>query len=182
MDRRRQHDRRRLLGGDDIALRTRCAAAIERIPRSAPLVRADRRDPGMARAVSGALAHGGGLISLDERQYRPAARETFGRPVRFTIVVFRNGWHARRKFNPWLLGSRENMYIRWQMIWRVERSDPDEPDARTRPGVVAPERNPAIRTACDPLALAAIGRRFNNLRRCAQLQHPIGLDHGIQGE
>src|SRR5690349_3528408 len=100
-------------------------------------------------------------MSLDLGQYQETASDTFSGPMRFTFVIFRDGWNARRKLNPWLLGGRKDVYIGRQMIWRVKRADPNEPDDGARTRIVAPHGHVALWTARDLLSLPAVRRRVD---------------------
>ena len=102
--------------------------------------------------------------------------------MRFTLVIFRDGWNARRKLNPWLLGGSKDVYIGWQVIWRVKRADANEPDDGARTRIVAPYCHPAFWAACDLLSLPAAGGRVDDLRLRTHMNHVICLDHGIQCE
>src|SRR5215469_12251134 len=122
------------------------------------------------------------LISLNLGQYQTTASETLGRPIRFSIVVFRDGWNVRRKLNPWLLGGSKDVYVGRQVVWRVERAYPNKPDHGARTRIVAPYCNPAFWTARDLLSLAAVRRRIDDLWLRTQMNHVICLDHGVQCE
>jgi len=110
------------------------------------------------------------------------AGETLWWPMRFTVVIIRDRRNARRKLNPGLLGRSKDVYIRWQVIWRVKGADANKPDDRARTGVVAPYCHPAFWAARDLLPLAAVGRRIDDFRVGTQIHHVICLDHGIQCE
>src|SRR5215471_4502775 len=119
------------------------------------------------------------LISLNLGQYQTTAGETLGRPIGFSIVVFRDGWNVRRKLNPWLLGGSKYVYIGWQVIWRVERAYPNKPDDGARTSIIAPYGHPAFGAARDLLPLSAVRRRIDDLWLRAQMNHVLGLDHGV---
>jgi len=119
------------------------------------------------------------LISLNLGQYQTTAGETFGRPIRFSLVVFRDGWNVRRKLNPRLLGGSKDVYIGRQVIWRIERAYPNKPDNRARPRIIAPYGEPAFGAARDLLSLSAVRWRVDDLRFPTQMHHVIGLDHGV---
>ena len=118
-------------------------------------------------------------MSLNLRQYQTPASKTLCRPIRIPIVVFRHGRNVRRQLNPRLLGGSKNVDIGWQVIRHIERAYPNEPDDRTRTHIVAPYRHVALGAARDPLALPAARWRVDNLRLATQMNHVIGLDHGI---
>ena len=99
--------------------------------------------------------------------------------MRFTFVIFRDGWNARRKLNPWLLGGSKDVYIGWQVIWRIESAYPNKPDDGTRRRIIAPYGHPALGAARDFLPLAAVRGRIDDLRLRTQMNHVIGLDHGV---
>ena len=105
--------------------------------------------------------------------------ETLWGPIRFTFVIFRDGWNARRKLNPWLLGGSKDVYIGWQVIWRVKRADANELDDGARTRIVAPYRHPAFWAARDQLPLFAVRGCVDDLRFRAQVNHEVCLDHGI---
>lgn len=121
-------------------------------------------------------------MSLNLGQYQETASETFLGPMSFTLVIFRDGWNARRKLNPWLLRGSENVYIGRQVIRRVKRADPNEPDDGARTRIVAPYGHLAFLAARNLLSLAAVRRRADDLRLHAQMNHVIRLDHGVQRE
>jgi hypothetical protein len=110
------------------------------------------------------------------------AGETLGRPKRFSIVVFRDGGNVRRKLNPWLLGGSKNVYIGWQVIWRVERAYPNKPNDGARTRIVAPYGHAAFWAARDLLPLSAVRGRVDDLWLRTQMNHVIGLDHCVQCE
>ena len=103
-------------------------------------------------------------IGLDPRQYRQASGETLGRPIRFTFVVFRHRWNVRGNFNPRLFGSGKDVYVRWQVIWLIKRTDANKPDDRTGTGVVAPYRYSALWAACNLLPFPAIRGSVDDFR------------------
>ncbi len=74
------------------------------------------------------------------------------------------------------------MYIRWQVIRRVQRTDANKPDNGASTCIVAPERDPTTWTACYLLSLAAIRGCADNLRLRSGMYHVICLDHCIQCE
>ena len=82
-----------------------------------------------------------GLISLNLGKYQQTASKALEGPIGFTFVVFRDGWNVRRKLNPRLLGGSKDVYIGWQVIWRVERTDAHEPYDRAGTRIVAPYRD-----------------------------------------
>ena len=102
--------------------------------------------------------------------------------MRFTFVIFRDGWNASRKLNPRLLGGSKDVYIGWQVIWRVKRADANESDDGARTRIVAPYRHPAFWAACDLLPLPAVRGRVDDLRLRTQMNYVICFDHGIQCE
>jgi len=122
------------------------------------------------------------LIGLDPRQYRQAPGETLGRPIRFTFVIFRHRWNVRGNFNPRLLGSGKDVYLRWQVIWLIKRADAHKPDDRTGSGVVAPYRYSALWAACNLLSFPAVRGSVDDLRLSTQMNDAVRLDEGIQRE
>ena len=55
------------------------------------------------------------------------------------------------------------MDVGWKAVRVIQRTDPDEADSVTGAGVVAPDRDAALRTAGNVLALAAVRRRVDDL-------------------
>jgi hypothetical protein len=84
--------------------------------------------------------------------------------------------------NPELLGGSKDVYIGWQVIWRVKGADANKPDHGARGSIVAPYGHPAIWAARDLLPLPAVGRRIGDFRLGTQSNYVICLDHGIQCE
>ena len=74
------------------------------------------------------------------------------------------------------------MYIGWQVIWRIERAYPNEPNDGARTRIVAPYGHAALRAARDLLPLSTVRGRVDDLRLCTHVNHVICLDHGIQRE
>ena len=74
------------------------------------------------------------------------------------------------------------MYIGRQVIWRVKRADPNEPDDGARTHVVAPYRHSAFWAARDLLSFPAVRGRVDDLRLDAQMNHVVRLNHGVQCE
>src|SRR5205823_5470132 len=62
----------------------------------------------------------------------------------------------------------------------IERAHSHEAQGIARTGVVAPERDVAIWTAGDPLALAARARRHHEHRTALEEPHALGLDDGVE--
>jgi len=110
------------------------------------------------------------------------AGETLWRPIRFSVVIVCDRRNARRKFNPELLGGSKDVYIGWQVIWRVKGADANKPDDGARRSIVAPYRHPAFWAARDLLPLPAAGGRIDDFRLGTHINYVICLDHGIQCE
>lgn len=137
------------------------------------------------RAQAGAVSSSGTegrVISLYLGQYQETAGETLGWPIGFTIIVFRDRWSVCRKLNPRLLGRRKDVYIWRQVIWRVERADPNKPDDGARTRIVAPYGHAALWAARYLLPLSAVRWRVDDLGLDAQMKHVICLYHGVQRE
>jgi hypothetical protein len=99
--------------------------------------------------------------------------------MRLPIVVFRDGWNVRRELNPWLFGGSKNVYIGRQVIWRIERAYPNKPDDGARARIIAPYGYVAFGTARDLLPLSTVRGSLDDLRLYTQMNHVIGLDHGV---
>ena len=126
------------------------------------------------RSGGAALFHFGG---------NKAARrfERSGRPQRRAAVVLRDGRHAFGQQHPGLLRRREDVDVGRKVVRRVERAHADEAQLRIA-AVVAPQRDAAGRAARDALALAAVGRRVDEVGRPAQQLHAVGLDQRVERE
>jgi len=111
----------------------------------------------------------------------PPRKALFG-PVLFPVVILGHRRHSLRKDHPRLLRLREYVNVRWQMIRLVQRSDANEAYQRARARIVAPERNPALRTTRDELAPAACRRRINPLRLARKSRDPVRFDNRVQRE
>jgi hypothetical protein len=102
--------------------------------------------------------------------------------MRLSVVIFRHRRNVRGQSDPRLLGGSKNVYIRWQVIRRIERAYPNEPDDGPCTPVVAPYGHAALGAARDLLAFSAVGRRVDDFRLGTQMNHVICLDHGIERE
>src|SRR5690242_21758445 len=72
------------------------------------------------------------------------------------------------------------MDVRRQAVRFVERANADEAHLIAGAGVVAPQGDPAMRTARDLLALAAVRRRVHDLGRPLEQNHAVSLDHRVE--
>ena len=72
------------------------------------------------------------------------------------------------------------MNVRRQAVRLIQCSDADKAHRVTCSGVVAPNRDAAVGTARDLLALAAVGRRIDHFDLALQQRHAISFDHGIE--
>src|SRR5688572_26745145 len=105
----------------------------------------------VARAAAGVL--GGAqrlprsLICLDLHQNRAPASEARRGPVFVSVVVLGDRGHAVGDDDPRLFRRSEDMNVGRQQIGIIERADSDEADDGARAGVVAPNRDPALRAA-----------------------------------
>src|SRR4030095_5425913 len=97
-----------------------------------------------------------------------ATRETLRGPHTLAAVVLRHRLRARRQDYPWLLRRSEDVDVRRKMIRLAERADADETHHVAHAAVVAPQRDPANRTARDLLTLAAVRRRVHHLQLTLQ--------------
>jgi hypothetical protein len=112
----------------------------------------------------------------------PHASETLLRPVFVAIVVFSDSGPARRQDHPRLLRYREDMDIRRQAIWVIQRADANEIYNIAGARIVAPQSDMTRRTARDLLSLAAIRGRPYNVWRASQKNNAVSFDHRIKGE
>ena len=69
-----------------------------------------------------------------------------------------------------------------QAVRLVERADAHEAHRVAGAGVVAPQRDAALRAARDLLALAAVRRRVDDVGLAVQQAHAVGLDHRVERE
>src|SRR5205809_4198582 len=125
----------------------------------------------------------GGQAAL--RLPRPQGRttlETFLGPQLGRFVVLVRGRGVGRKHHPRLLRCGEYVDVRWQEVRCVERSDADKANRATASCVVAPDRDAAPGAAGDLLALAAVGRRVDDLDLTLEQLNAVGFDHGVQRE
>src|SRR6185437_7549556 len=103
-----------------------------------------------------------------------AAFETLFWPIAIAIVIVRDRGRAWRQYHPCLLGGLEYMDIGWQAIGFVQRADAHEENQVARSGVIAPECDPASRTADDLLALAAVRGRRHHLGLALEDDDAVG--------
>src|SRR6266480_58615 len=116
---------------------------------------------------------------------RPQGRttlETFLGPQVGRFVVLGRGRGVGRKHHPRLLRCGEYVDVRWQEVRCVERSDADKANRATASCVVAPDRDAAPGAAGDLLALAAVGRRVDDLDLALEQLDAVGFDHRVQRE
>src|SRR6478735_10769206 len=83
---------------------------------------------------------------------------------------------------PRLLGRSENMDVRRQPVGLVESADAHEADRIAASAIVAPQRDAALRTTADALALAAVRRRIDDFDAALQQLHSIAFQQRIQRE
>jgi hypothetical protein len=71
------------------------------------------------------------------------------------------------------------MDVGWKAVRVIQRTDPDEADSVTGASVVAPDRDAALRTAGNLLALAAVRRRVDDLDLTLEHLHTISFDQRV---
>ena len=95
-------------------------------------------------------------VRLDQGQDRPTARQAFGRPVLFAVVVPGHRGRPRGDLQPGLFRAGEDVDLRRQPVGLVQRPDPDEAQDRPGPGVMAPQGDQASRAPGYLLALCCV--------------------------
>src|SRR5262249_40059586 len=103
-------------------------------------------------------------------------------PVLLLAVVLGYRGRTRRERDPRLLGGREDVDVRREAIRLFQGADANEANRVARARVVAPHGDAAPRAAGDPLSLAAVRRRVDDLWRALDEQDAVSLHESVQRE
>src|SRR5258708_19295361 len=122
------------------------------------------------------------LLGGNSGKQRLGTRQPRGRPVSVSIVIFRDSGRVGWQDNPRLFRCGEDMYVGWQPVGFVQRTDPDEAHGWPGTRVVAPHRDSALGTPRDLLALAARGRRIHEFSFPPDQCDAVRLLHSVPGE
>ena len=122
------------------------------------------------------------LLLLKTRQQCRATVETFLGPELGGLVILGHGGRTGREHDPRLLRCCENMDVGWGAVRVIERADSDEANGVAATGVVAPNGDIAPGAAGNPLTLAAVGRRVDDLDFPLQQLHAVGFDQRVERE
>jgi len=121
------------------------------------------------------------LLRPCSEQYRTPLQTLFGPQLR-GLVVLGHGRNVRRKHDPGLFRRSEDVNVGWQALRFIQRSDANKANCVTGASVVAPHSDVALGTAGDLLALAAVGRRIDNLDLTLEQLHAVDFDQRVQRE
>jgi hypothetical protein len=150
-------------------------------------VRSTGRSQG--RFTSARMSGSGRKTSLDLRARRSprvdlrldgaSSLETFRRPDVLQVVELRKLRHTFWNAHPRLLGRHEDVHLGREAFRVVQRADANELYRGSRAGVVAPKRNPTVRTAHDSLSVSAFRWRQQFPWLASQDCHAVSLYRGI---
>lgn len=102
------------------------------------------------------------MLLRPRQQKRPALKTLLG-PKLGGFVVLGHGRRVGQNDYPGLFGRSENVDVGWQTIRFVESSDAHEAYRVAGSRIVTPNRDLASGAAGDPLALAAVGWRVDDV-------------------
>ena len=122
------------------------------------------------------------LLLLGSRQQCRTTVETFLGPELGGLVILCHGRRIGREHDPRLLRCCENMDVGREEVRFIERADADEANGFAGTGVVAPNGDIAPGAAGNPLTLAAVGGRVDDLDFPLQQLHAVGFDHRVERE